>query len=78
MGLPAISTAVGSVESVLKNNVNGFTLPKDFDDNEYVKYIEIILNDYERFSVAALESAKLFNAERVTNGVIADMMELLK
>ncbi len=78
VGLPAISTAVGSVEAVLKNNQNGFTLPKDFDDEEYVKYIEIILNDYERFSVAALKSAKLFNAEMVTKGVIEDMMKLMK
>jgi glycosyltransferase involved in cell wall biosynthesis len=78
VGLPAISTAVGSVTSVLKDDVNGFTLPKDFDDNDYVKYIEIILHNYERFSNAAFESAKLFNAETVTHGVIADMLELLK
>ncbi|MCQ2246611.1 MAG: glycosyltransferase [Bacteroidaceae bacterium] len=78
VGVPAISTAVGSVASVLEDNVNGFTLPKDFDDDVYVKYIETVLNEYKRFSDAALESARLFNAERVTKGVISDMMELIK
>jgi glycosyltransferase involved in cell wall biosynthesis len=78
VGVPAISTAVGSVSSILKDDVNGFTLPKDFEDKDYVKDIETVLDNYERFASAALESAKFFNAERVTKSVIADMLELLK
>lgn len=78
LGIPAVTTNVGSVSSVVENNVNGFLLFKDFDDTEYVKYIKIILNEYSRFSENAINCAKLFNAEKVTKGVIEDINEILK
>ena len=77
LGIPAVSTNVGSVASVVENNVNGFYVSKDFDDKEYIKCIETIINDYARFSKGALKCAELFNAERVTKGVIADINEIL-
>lgn len=77
LGIPAVSTNVGSVASVVENNVNGFYVPKDFDDNEYIKCVETILNEYIRFSNGALKCAELFNAERVTKGVIMDINEIL-
>lgn len=73
VGVPAISTAVGSVVTVVENDVNGFYVPKDFDDNEYIYHIKTILENYPRFANGALESAKLFNAERVTKSVIDDI-----
>lgn len=78
VGVPAISTNVGSVASVLKNNVNGFILPKEFNDEEYVRDIELVLENYERFATAALDSSKLFNAERVTKGVIKDIKGMIE
>ncbi len=78
VAVPAISTAVGSVASVMKDNVNGFMLPKEFDDNVYVEYIKNILSDYERFSKAAYETSKLFNAENVTKEVVKDLLELIE
>ena len=77
VGLPAISTNVGSIPDVVKNDVNGFYLPKDFDDREYVKLIEKVFNDYPRFSEAALENSKVFNAERVTQGIIDDIHRMI-
>lgn len=77
VGVPAISTAVGSVASVVENNMNGFFVPKDFNDSDYIKCIETILDNYPRFVNSALECSKLFNAERVTKGVIADIHNLL-
>lgn len=77
LGVPAVSTNVGSVASVVENDVNGFYVGKEFDDDEYVKCIMTILNDYGRFSEGALKCAELFNAERVTKGVIADINEQL-
>lgn len=78
VGVPAISTDVGSVTSVLTDNVNGFILPKEFNDDDYVKDIEIVLKNYDRFAQAALESSKVFNAERVTKGVINDLIKLIE
>lgn len=77
VGVPAVSTAVGSVATVLINNVNGFYVTKDFDDNEYVDCIEAVIKEYPRFADAALNSSKCFNAEQVTKGVIADIEELM-
>lgn len=78
VGVPAISTAVGSVRTVVENGVNGYYLPKDFDDTEYKKCIENVLADYPNYVKGALKSANLFNAERVTNGVINDIHKLIQ
>ena len=77
VGVPAISTAVGSVATVVENDVNGFFVSKEFDDNEYINHIITILDDYTRFANGALKTAELFNAERVTKGVIDDINNLL-
>ena len=77
VGVPAISTAVGSVTSVVENNVNGFYVPKEFDDREYIEYLKTILDNYPRFVDATLESVKLFCAEKVTKGVINDFYQIL-
>ncbi len=78
VGVPAISTAVGSVATVVNNNVNGFYVSKDFEDSEYIEHIMTVLDNYPRFVKAAEESAKFFNAERVTKGVINDINSILK
>lgn len=77
VGVPAISTNVGSVNSVVVNNENGFYVSKDFKDSEYSNCIKAILDDYARFVNSALDCAKLFNAEKVTKGVIDDINGLL-
>lgn len=78
VGVPVVSTAVGSVTTVVENDVNGFYVLKDFNDKEYICHIITILDNYERFAKGALDSAKLFNAERVTKSVIEDINCLLK
>ena len=78
VGVPVISTAVGSVATVVENGVNGYYLPKDFDDENYIECIKSVLADYSHFAQAALERAKLFNAERVTKGVITDIYECIE
>lgn len=77
VGVPAISTAVGSITTVVKNGFNGYSIPKDFVDTDYVGLIEKVLADYPTFVNGALESAKLFNAEIVTKGVIDDIKHFI-
>lgn len=77
VGVPAISTAVGSVDTVVENGKNGFYVPKEFKDEEYISCIKRILDDYSHYAEGALETAKLFNAERVTKGVIEDVKQML-
>lgn len=77
VGVPVVTTAVGSVATVVENGVNGCYLSKDFDDMEYVKCIENVFADYPHYVKGALESAQLFNAERVTKGVIDDIHTMI-
>lgn len=78
VGVPVISTAVGDIPSILRNNEQGFLFPLDFRDEDYANAIVEILNDYDRFSKAALKSSTLFNKSTITNEVIADILQIIE
>ena len=73
VGVPVVSTNPGDIGLVLKNDSNGFIFPLDFKDEDYVKAIEAVLADYDRFAEAALESSSVFNAREITESVIKDI-----
>ena len=73
LGVPVISTDTGDIARVLKNNENGFLLPIAFNDEEYIRSIIIILNEYDRFSKAAVASAEIFKAPNVARDLISDI-----
>lgn len=77
VGVPVISTDTGDIPLVLKNDYNGYIFSLDFKDENYVKAILMILDDYERFSQAALESSKVFNSKQITKQVIDDIWKNL-
>jgi len=77
VGVPVVSTNPGDIGIVLKNNYNGYIFPLDFQDEDYVKAMLNILNEYDRFAKAALESSKIFNGEVITKGVIDDINNVL-
>ena len=77
LGVPVISTDTGDISRFLKSNDNGFLLPIEFSDEQYILSIETILNDYDRFAENALASATVFNAESVANALIADIFNAI-
>ncbi len=77
VGVPVVSTDTGDIGLVIKSNVNGFLLPLDFKDEEYIEAIQTILNDYDRFSKAAKESFSVFDAEKITKEVIEEINKVL-
>lgn len=77
VGVPVISTNPGDIGIVLKNNYNGFIFPLDFKDEDYIKAIKTILEEYDRFAKAAKESSKIFNGETITRNVITDIEHIL-
>jgi glycosyltransferase involved in cell wall biosynthesis len=77
VGLPVVSTNVGDIERVVKNDYNGYTLPLDFTDDEYIKAIVSILDNYELFSNNAKISSKVFDAEEITNSMIEDINKFI-
>lgn len=77
VGVPIISTNPGDIGLVLRDNYNGFIFPLDYKDEDYISAIIKVLNDYERFSIAAKESSKVFDSQTITNMVIADIYNVL-
>lgn len=77
VGVPVVSTDIGDIRLVIKDNVNGFLLPLDFKDEEYIDAMQTILNDYDRFAKAAKEAFSVFDAEKITKQVIKDINNVL-
>ena len=73
LGVPVISTDTGDISRFLKNNDNGFLLPVDFREEDYIRSIETILDEYERFSKNALASSAVFKADKVARALIEDI-----
>lgn len=73
VGVPVVSTNPGDISRVLKNDYNGFILPLNFENDEYINSIVKILRDYEKFSHNAYESYLPYRAEIVTKNIIQDI-----
>lgn len=78
VGVPVISTNPGDIGIVLKSDYNGFIFPLDFKDEEYIKAIETILDDYDRFAKAAKESSSVFDGETITKALIAELKRIAR
>lgn len=77
VGVPVVSTDVGDIASVVKQGVNGELLPLGFKDEDYVEAIMRVMERYEEYAKEAYEASKMFDGERITNGVIKDIKELI-
>ena len=77
VGLPVITTEAGDIPAVIQTSVNGFLLPKDCSDEDYIDCISKALSDYKALSSNALTSAKMFDAEVITQRVITEIKNCL-
>jgi glycosyltransferase involved in cell wall biosynthesis len=73
VGVPVITTNPGDIGLVIKNDYNGYIFPLEFSDEDYIAAIISVLNNYERFSMSALESSKVFEAKKITADIINDI-----
>lgn len=55
-GVPCISTKVGGITTVIRDDVNGKTFSKDAEIAEYCAYIHNLFSDYSRYRKLALSS----------------------
>jgi glycosyltransferase involved in cell wall biosynthesis len=76
VGVPVISTDVGDIARIIRNQVNGFLLPLAFDDEAYIQCIHAILNDYDHYSDNALSSSEIFRSDRIAAALIQEINRL--
>ncbi|MBE7171072.1 MAG: glycosyltransferase family 4 protein [Williamsia sp.] len=62
-GVPTISTAVGGVNDVVKDGVNGYCLPPEAGGAAYAQKIAAIFADKERYHQLVLSSRRRFEEE---------------
>lgn len=77
VGTPIISTDVGDIKSIIKNGYNGFLLPLDYNLNSYTNKIIELLTDYQNFSMNALKSSIVFNANGIASSFISDCKRII-
>lgn len=76
VGVPVVSNCPGDISLVLKNDYNGFLLPMDFIDEDFIESIEKVLANYDKYAQNALKSSEVFNGEHITKDIINDIMKI--
>ena len=76
-GTPVITTNPGDISSVIKNDYNGYIFPLDFNDDDYIESMLLVLANFDRLSAAARESSKVFSSELITRSVIEDINKII-
>jgi glycosyltransferase involved in cell wall biosynthesis len=55
-GLPVLTSYVGGITTVVKNNINGMTFALDAPAENYLRYISDLMQNYSRYEELALSS----------------------
>ena len=71
LGIPVVTTDVGSISDVVKNGYNGYCLPLSADNELFRKSIHKILQDYDKFSSNALDSSNVFSPQNLCNEILS-------
>jgi glycosyltransferase involved in cell wall biosynthesis len=55
-GVPCLTTDAGGIQTIVKNNVNGFTFPLDSIDEAYCNFMINLFRDYSLYEALAFSS----------------------
>ena len=77
VAMPVVSTICGDIPNFIEDGYNGRLLPQDFGNQDYINAVIDILDNYDSFSKNALESAKVFDSDTITQTVIDDICKVI-
>lgn len=75
-GKPIVSSDVGGVSEIVKNDINGFTVEND--PILFAKKIQYILADDQRYNSFCFESLKLYNNELTVDKMVERYLDIYK
>lgn len=75
-GKPIVSSNVGGVSEIVKNDINGFTVEND--PILFAKKIQYILADDQRYNSFCFESLKLYNNELTVDKMVERYLDIYK
>ncbi|GAB1538582.1 hypothetical protein NUACC21_12440 [Scytonema sp. NUACC21] len=61
-GLPVISTNIGGIPTIIKDDLNGKTFSKDASLRDYCSYIYYLINNYSEYTKLALSSFQQYQS----------------
>ncbi|MDR3491886.1 MAG: glycosyltransferase family 4 protein [Gammaproteobacteria bacterium] len=77
-GLPCLTSHVGGIATVVKDNINGMTFALDAPVETYCKYITELMQDYSRYEALALSSFNEYQTRLNWNVATQTVQQLIK
>ena len=76
-GLPVLTTYVGGISTVVKDNINGMTFALDASEKTYCDYVSTLMQDYSRYEALALSSFNEYETRLNWNAAVKTVKSLI-
>lgn len=79
-GLPCLTSHVGGISTIVKDNINGMTFALDASPDHYAEYIMTLMQDYTRYEEMALRSFHEYETRlnwHVATGTVKELIKAL-
>lgn len=72
LGIPVVTSDVGGISKVIKNDFNGFCIPLESENLVFIDAINCICDNYKEFSLNAERSSSIFSPELLCSKILSD------
>jgi glycosyltransferase involved in cell wall biosynthesis len=77
-GLPCLTSYVGGISTIVKDNINGMTFALDAPVARYCDYILDLMRDYSRYEALALSSFNEYQTRLNWNSAVLHVKNLIQ